>query len=51
LIAGGSRVHLAYGYLLGAALMLAGAICEHFIGVEAAGRSLESVSRPLQSAD
>jgi MFS family permease len=51
LIAGGSRAHLALGYLLGAALMLAGAICEYFIGVEAAGRSLESVSRPLQSAD
>ncbi len=50
LIAGGSRMHLALGYLLGAALMLAGAICEHLFGVEAAGKSLESVSRPLQSA-
>jgi MFS family permease len=50
LIAGGSRMHLALGYLLGAALMLAGAICEHLVGVEAAGKSLESVSRPLQSA-
>jgi MFS family permease len=51
LIAGGSRVHIALGYLLGAALMLAGALCEHFIGVEAAGKSLESVSKPLQSAE
>ena len=50
LIAGGSRAHLALGYLLGAALMLAGAVCEHLIGVEAAGKSLESVSQPLQSA-
>jgi hypothetical protein len=30
--------------------MLAGALCEHLIGVGAAGRSLESVSKPLQSA-
>jgi hypothetical protein len=28
---------------IGAALMLAGALCEAKIGVEAAGRSLESV--------
>jgi MFS family permease len=51
LIAGGSRVHLAMGYLLGAALMLAGALCEHLLGVEAAGKSLESISRPLQSVE
>ena len=49
LIASNSRIHLAWGYALGATLMLAGAICEGFIGVEAAGRSLESVSKPLQS--
>jgi hypothetical protein len=30
--------------------MLAGALCEYLIGVEAAGKSLESVSQPLQSA-
>jgi hypothetical protein len=39
------------GYLLGAALMLAGAVAEYFVGVEAAGKSLESVSKPLQSTD
>lgn len=50
LIATGSRVNVAIGYGLGAALMLCGAICEHFIGVEAAGRSLESISKPLQSS-
>ncbi len=49
LIASNSRTHLAWGYALGATLMLAGALCEGFIGVEAAGRSLESVSKPLQS--
>jgi MFS family permease len=49
LIAGGSQVQVGAGYLVGAALMIAGAVCEHFIGVEAAGKSLESVSKPLQS--
>ena len=50
LIASGSQVRVALGYLLGAALMIAGSICEYCIGVEAAGKSLESVSKPLQSA-
>lgn len=50
LIASGSRWHVAVGYLLGAVLMLAGALCEGTIGVEAAGRSLESVSKPIQSS-
>ena len=50
LIATGSRVHIAMGYGLGALLMMGGAVCEHFIGVEAAGKSLESVSKPLQSS-
>jgi len=30
--------------------MLAVAIAEYFIGIEAAGKSLESVSKPLQAA-
>ncbi|HEV2272569.1 MAG TPA: MFS transporter [Acidobacteriaceae bacterium] len=49
LIASGSRAHVGIGYLIGSVLMLSGAVCEHFIGVEAAGKSLESVSTPLQS--
>jgi hypothetical protein len=49
-IASHSRIHVGMGYLLGALLMLAGAVCEHFIGVEAAGKSLETISSPLQSA-
>jgi MFS family permease len=49
LIATGSRVHVALGYGLGALLMLSGALCEHLIGIEAAGKSLESISKPLQS--
>jgi len=49
LINTGSRGAVAAGYALGAALMIAAAVCEHFIGVEAAGKSLEAVSKPLQS--
>lgn len=49
LIATNSRNYVALGYALGAVLMLAGAICEQFIGVEAAGKSLEAISKPLQS--
>lgn len=50
LIATSSRLNVALGYGLGAALMLAGALSEKLIGVEAAGKSLESISKPLQSA-
>jgi MFS family permease len=49
LIASGSRSMLVWGYLLGAALMILGAIAEWAFGVEAAGKSLESISAPLQS--
>jgi MFS family permease len=50
LISTQSRTNVALGYCLGAILMAGGAVCEHFIGVEAAGKSLESISKPLQSA-
>jgi MFS family permease len=50
LISSNSRWHVAIGYLIGAALMLGGSACEMTIGVEAAGQSLESVSKPLQSS-
>jgi MFS family permease len=43
------RIAVAWGYFVGAALMITGAICEYLIGVEAAGQSLESVSKPLQA--
>lgn len=49
LINTGSRWAVAGGYGLGAALMLAGALCEWRIGVEAAGQSLEAISKPLGS--
>jgi MFS family permease len=50
LIASGSRAWVAFGYGLGAVFMITGAVFEHFIGVEAAGKSLESISKPLQSS-
>ena len=50
LIKTGSRPYVATGYALGAGFMIAAAVCEYFIGVEAAGQSLESISKPLQSA-
>jgi MFS family permease len=51
LIASGSRGEVVIGYALGAALMIGAAVCELAIGVEAAGRSLESISKPIQSRD
>jgi MFS family permease len=49
LISTGSRTYVALGWVLGAALMLLAAAMEAWIGVEAAGQSLETVSKPLQS--
>ena len=49
LIASGSRANVAWGYALGAGLMIVGAVAELIIGVEAAGMGLEAVSKPLQS--
>lgn len=44
-------VNVFYGYLIGAALMIAAGVAEWLIGVEAAGRSLEDVARPLTAHD
>lgn len=49
LIASGSRQDLTWGYLLGAALMIAGALTELKFGVNAERQSLESISAPLQA--
>ena len=43
------KIAVALGYAVGAVLMVAGALCELRFGVEAAGQSLESVSKPLQA--
>jgi MFS family permease len=49
MLASGSRWHVGVGYLVGAVLMLIAAAAEWAVGVEAAGKSLESISKPLQS--
>lgn len=49
LIDTGSRISIMWGYLLGGALMLAGAVVAWFLGVQAERRSLEDVAPPLSS--
>ena len=49
LIESGSRVELFWGYALGAALMVGAAAMEAWIGIDAEGRSLESIAAPLSS--
>jgi MFS family permease len=49
MIGSGSRWNVGIGYLIGAALLIIAAIAEWAFGVEAAGKSLESISKPLQS--
>jgi MFS family permease len=44
---GSSRTGLFVGYLVGAAIMLIGGVVEMFLGVNAAGKSLEQVTKPL----
>jgi MFS family permease len=45
------EINVFYGYLLGAVLMITAGIAEWFIGVEAAGKSLEDVARPLTAEE
>jgi MFS family permease len=51
LIQSGSRNAVFWGYIAGAVLMMAGAIAETILGVDAERKSLESISMPLQSAE
>ena len=46
---GTSRTPLFIGYLVGAGIMLIGGLVEVFLGVNAAGKSLEQVTKPLTS--
>lgn len=50
LIAGGSSGEIMWGYLLGAALMIAAALVTLKLGVSAERKSLEEVAPPLSSA-
>jgi MFS family permease len=51
LIAEGSRPHILVGYLVGAGSMVVAAIVQAIMGLDAEGRSLESVASPLSLAD
>ena len=51
LIDTGSRVSVAFGYLFGAALMLAAGLIAARYGVAAERKPLETVARPLSAAD
>jgi len=46
---GSSRTGLFIGYLVGAAIMIIGGLVEIFLGVNAAGKSLEQVTKPITS--
>ncbi|MBV9509158.1 MAG: MFS transporter [Caulobacteraceae bacterium] len=51
LIGQGSRVHILWGYLVGAGAMLAAALAEALFGLDAEGKSLEAVAAPIARAD
>lgn len=51
LIGSGSRVNVFYGYLFGAALMVAGGLIQARWGIAAERKPLEQVARPLSAAD
>jgi hypothetical protein len=44
---GTSRTGLTIGYIIGGGLMIAGGLVEVFFGINAEGKALESVARPL----
>jgi MFS family permease len=50
LIEGGRRGDFLWGYVLGGVLMLAAAVVEIFLGVDAERQPLESLAEPLSSA-
>ena len=51
LIEAGGETNVMYGYLLGAALMIAAGVVEIFLGVEAAQKQLEDIAKPLTAED
>ena len=51
LIEAGGETNVMYGYLLGAALMVGAGIVEIVLGVEAAGKQLEDIAKPLTAED
>jgi MFS family permease len=51
LIQSGRAEDVFWGYILGAALMAAAGLIEIFLGVEAAGRELEDIAKPLSAEE
>jgi len=51
LIETGGETNVMYGYLLGAALMVAAGVVEIVLGVEAAQKQLEDIAKPLTAED
>ena len=51
LIETGGETNVMYGYLLGAALMIAAGVVEIVLGVEAAQKQLEDIAKPLTAED
>ncbi len=47
---GSSRTGLFIGYLVGAGIMAIGGIVEWFLGIDAEGKSLEAITKPLTAA-
>jgi len=50
LVSSGSRVHVFWGYVIGAVLMIGGGVTEMFLGVDAERKPLESIASPLHAA-
>jgi len=48
---GSVRTGLFVGYLIGAGIMLLGGIVEVLIGINAEGKSLEAITKPLTAVD
>jgi MFS family permease len=48
---GSSKTGLYIGYLVGAGIMLAGGLVEVFLGINAEGKSLESITKPLTEVE
>jgi hypothetical protein len=47
---GSDRAGLTIGYLIGGGLMIVGGLVEVFLGIDAEGKPLEQVARPLTQA-
>ena len=51
LIESGKTSQVFIGFMIGAVAMIVGGVAEVFFGIEAEGKSLESIASPLTAAD